>query len=202
MMSPVVRRRPAFTLIEVLVVLGIIALLVGLLLPAVQSAREAARRSECAHKLRQLALATNNFVSTFDGFPSFVTYHEVSPPPRLAMSHASLHCQLLGYLEASTLSNAINYNVPMGLPETFPPENLTARSWTNSSFLCPSDPLKGTEAGGQSYRGNVGLGERLRYGLPGRQIVLQSELGAFGSLGAVLPVSAFTDGTSNTIAFS
>ena len=196
-----VRNRPAFTLIELLVAIGVIGLLVGLTLPAVQSAREAARRSQCAHNLRQLALATNNFASTFNGFPARVTFHEISPRPRLKFSQASLHCQLLGFLEASNLYNAINFDVVMVFSEELPPENMTARGWTTSSFLCPSDPLAASAAGCQSYRGNVGLGEFVSIG-PGWRRPRESGYGAFGESFEVLPLSAFTDGMANTIAFS
>src|SRR5947208_1078555 len=115
--SPGPRRRPAFTLIEVLVVIGIIGVLVSLLLPAVQAAREAARRARCTNNLRQLALATNNFAAANGGFPSHLTFREISPEPDLKLNHASLHCELLGFMEESALHDAINFNLPMSWPE-------------------------------------------------------------------------------------
>jgi len=192
-------RRSAFTLIELLVVVSIISLILGLTLPAVQAAREAARRAQCVNNLRQIALATNNFASVFEAFPSDVTYHDVNPILHQTTSQASLHCQLLGYLEATSLGNSINFQVPMLVSENFPVENATARSWTTSAFLCPSDPLAVSRVGGQCYRGNNGIRENISTA-PVR-FAPTNELGAFGS-SDVLPLSAFTDGMSNTIAFS
>ncbi len=194
--------RPGFTLIELLVVVSMIGLLVGITLPAVQAAREAARRAQCVQNLRQLSLATNNFAAVFDAFPSSITYHQVSPLPRLTMNQASLHCQLLEFLETTPLYNSINFRVSMIGPESMPPENATARLWTTSVFLCPSDPLATSAGGNQSYRGNVGLGEWTLDGPPGWPKLQNNVVGAFGSVGWVLPLAAFTDGMSNTIAFS
>lgn len=198
------RIRLGFTLIEVLVVIGIIGVLVSLTLPAVQAAREAARRARCTNNLRQLALATNNFAAANGGFPSHVTFRELSPQPDLKMIHASLHCQLLGFLEESALFNAINFELPMSWPQNIPPANDTVSAHSIAGFLCPSDPLATAASHGcQSYRGNVGLDEIYPVGLKqGRVVTQQSERGAFGPTAEILPLSAFTDGMSHTIAFS
>ena len=71
------RRRAGFTLIELLVVISIIGILVGLLLPAVQSAREAGRRTQCAEHMRQLGLALFNFASSNNSFPAAATFGDV-----------------------------------------------------------------------------------------------------------------------------
>jgi prepilin-type processing-associated H-X9-DG protein len=200
------RNRFAFTVVEVLVVIGIIGVLAGLTLPAVQAAREAARRVHCENNLRQLALATNSFATARGGFPSQVTYRELSPPPNLKLNHASLHCQLLLYLEQTQIFNTINFDLPTAFPPgAVQPENVTAAAHTISTFLCPSDPLtRSLPYGCQSYRGNVGLGELLwldvnRNGIPG---FVGGGGGAFGAPGSILRLSAFRDGMSNTIAYA
>ena len=78
-------RRRAFTLIELLVVIAIIAILIALLLPAVQQAREAARRTQCKNNLKQIALALHNYESTFT----------LMPPGFMARNNASTHTQIL-----------------------------------------------------------------------------------------------------------
>jgi prepilin-type N-terminal cleavage/methylation domain-containing protein/prepilin-type processing-associated H-X9-DG protein len=200
--SPSSRSRQAFTLVEVLVVIGIIGLLAGLILPAVQAARESARRMWCVNNLRQLALASNNFAASNNGYPSWVTYRGLGPAPKHIANRASLHCQLLEYMEESALFNAINFDVPDSFTQfTLAPENSTAATHTVAGFLCPSDPLATAAAAGcQSYRGNAGLGEWRSLILGG--VLFDFYPGAFGPTGSVLPLSAFTDGMANTIAFA
>jgi len=129
--KPPVRR--GFTLIELLVVIAIIAILVSLLLPAVQAAREAARRSQCVNNLKQIGLALQNYhdsvgilapgyVSTFD-----TGGNDTGPGWGWA-------AMLLPQFEQTPLFNAINFNLPVKALS-----NSTARSTNVAVFLCPSD---------------------------------------------------------------
>ena len=108
-------RRRAFTLIELLVVIGIIGVLVGLAIPAVQSAREAARRGVSARSLGQLIRATHAFETVNSGFPPAMTL-SVPPPilrPRVYFNGVySVQCRLLPFLEQSDLYNSINFPAP------------------------------------------------------------------------------------------
>jgi prepilin-type processing-associated H-X9-DG protein len=187
------------------VVIGVISLLVALALPAVQAAREAARRSTCANNLRQWGLATNHFAAVNQGFPANVTYRRFGPLTE-QFSDAALHCQLLGYIDQAQLFNAVNFGVSIAFPDNIDPANQTVTTIAVSCFLCPSDPLAtAMPQGCQSYRGNTGLDEKrlVPVGVLGSThlLLVRPERGAFGGL-SILPLSAFTDGMSNTIAFS
>ncbi len=113
------RRRPAFTLVELLVVIAIIGILVGLLLPAVQAAREAARRMQCSNNAKQIALSCHNFESANKTFPAYnlVTSNTL----------ASGHYMLLPYIEQSNV-----FNEGGGF-------SWRVRSRAVPSFGCPND---------------------------------------------------------------
>ncbi len=138
-----------FTLIELLVVIAIIGVLVALLLPAVQQAREAARRAQCANNLKQIGLATLNFESTYGSLPPNSVRLAVPDPNADAQAAiptvvASYLTQLLPYLDQSNIYNQINMSVSAFDTVNIPPST-GAHSGLNSAyslainaFLCPS----------------------------------------------------------------
>ena len=174
--------RRGVTLIEVLVVVAVVGLLAGLLVPAVQAARESARRAQCQNNLKQLGLAIHAHVARTNEFPTDVirgTY--------------SLHVELLPDLEQSSVFNAINLWVDADAFSATGPNRTLAR--TNiAMFLCPSDrPPVGSFSGWTSYAGNRGDGVQ-RYGYNGAFLGLDRD----PSPG----MGRFVDGTSRTAAMS
>src|SRR6201987_967316 len=100
-----------FTLIELLVVIAIIAVLIALLLPAVQAAREAARRIQCVNNLKQIGLATLNYVSAYDVFPAGAFIGRTSLGNLVNKGDWSAQARILPFLEQSPLFNAANFQI-------------------------------------------------------------------------------------------
>src|SRR6516165_2849075 len=110
MMRMRVRRKRGFTLIELLVVIAIIAVLVSLLLPAVQQAREAARRSQCQNNLKQMGLAMYNYESAYTRFPSSGESTNESLAKR-QMFPVSMNVAILPFIDETAIADAWNYNI-------------------------------------------------------------------------------------------
>ena len=195
-----VTSRRGFTLIELLVVIAIIGVLVGLLLPAVQQAREAARRSSCGNKLKQQGLAAHNYAdkhaSRGDNFlPSAMGVNATGAStvtnPVTGVTHWSHIVAILPYGEENNLYNAINgagnYAVPTGTNATVEVD------W----LICPS--FVGTTAGQSVYKASVGTSDES--GAASEGPITAKTLNDDGGLGlfADKGFASYRDGTSNTL---
>lgn len=124
--------RPAFTLIELLVVIAIIGVMVALLLPAVQAAREAARRMSCQNNLKQITLAVHNYAGTFRRYPPS---YMIAPGATTRGGGAwSIHARLLPFLEQSNINQQIDYSLPYTHPI-----NAGIAILRVDTYLCPSE---------------------------------------------------------------
>ena len=151
---PVPRNRYGFTLVEVLVVIAIIGTLVGLLLPAVQSAREAARRTSCTNNLRQVGIALLNFESGRKCFPQTDVRTGTT-------AGWSLHCRLLPYAEETAIASQFDFTKTPFTGTTFATVNTPDPAFAAvfatpvPMLLCPSDPAPTVQmSGSNSFGGN------------------------------------------------
>lgn len=129
------RRRRAFTLIELLVVIAIIAVLIALLLPAVQQAREAARRSQCINNLKQHGLALHNYHDTYNVFSPGWIGAQANAAHMEGPSGFAWGAHTLPYIDQAPLYSQINFDVSL-----LDPSNDVARKTVIGVFRCPSDP--------------------------------------------------------------
>jgi len=141
--------RRGFTLIELLVVIAIIGTLVALLMPAIQAAREAARRSQCANNLKQIGLAIANYETSVGALPPGVL-HSWNPLNTRWEPNTGLFTGILAQVEQGTLYSTFNFDLTASMAA-----NLTAMNTQVSVYTCPSNNPP-TAGPGISYRANVG----------------------------------------------
>jgi len=188
--------RHGFTLVELLVVIAIIGVMVGLLLPAVQAAREAARRMSCSNNLRQIALATHNYESTYKMIPAMMGTSTYSPQARI-----------LPFIEQAAMADRIDFSIPLLLPPAWQSRyNPAVRDLVSqpiSTFLCPSeasspmfaiayaDGTTGQAAGGNyMFSNGSGVGTNYDDRFRTNGMVFENSWTRFRDV---------TDGTSNTV---
>ncbi len=140
------KTKHGFTLVELLVVIAVIGILVGLLLPAVQAARSAARRISCDNNLKQLGIGLHNYESAVRRMPPGYIY---KPGAQGNLAGFGWGAMLLPYLEQSPIHSQVNFNVPV-----FSSQNAVIREMHIPLFICPEDTVSGTsfvEMGSEKY---------------------------------------------------
>ena len=182
-----------FTLIELLVVIAIIAILVALLLPAVQQAREAARRTQCRNNMKQIGIALHNYHDVYGSLPPFFIYR-TGNPSRIADPDkgANWLVFLLPYVDQAPLYNQWNFDIPAN-------QN-PGRSTELTVYQCPTDPQSSNNhcsyAGGGWARGNYGMNvSPCSHG-----VGPTDRLGGVGAVNQIIRFRDLTDGVSNTVA--
>ena len=187
------RRRHAFTLIELLVVIAIIAVLISLLLPAVQQAREAARRTQCKNNLKQLALAVHNYVDVATVLPPSAC---INPNITDTGNNGSwgVHGRILPFLDQGNLYNAVDLTTAWDFQAPIDALKIP-------TYACPSDPK--SDQARDPGNGKVTL-YPTNYGFNFGTWFVYNPVTGEGGDGSFFPnaklrIAAFTDGTSNTL---
>ncbi|MHC4398081.1 MAG: DUF1559 domain-containing protein [Planctomycetota bacterium] len=137
------KQESGFTLVELLVVIAIIGILIALLLPAVQAARESARRSQCLNNLKQIGIAVHEYEDTNKCFPPGDMWQLPSPPspPGADRQRGSILLRLLPYIEQGPVYDVIDFRREVDYQFTDPPANTEfVKELSIATYQCPSDP--------------------------------------------------------------
>ena len=218
-MSDSLRKRAGFTLVELLVVIAIIGVLVALLLPAVQAAREAARRTQCGNNLKQLALSYHNYHDTFLQFPAGAIGSDAQSTGANNRNGAGAAnngfydgmwgwpVAILPYIEGGNLAEQFDLNSKPYVAEradvwfgTFGPENrhgprnVAPCQQMPKCFACPSTPRISGPSAYKDYAINAGGGVNMSACCPERAL----ESDGIGHKNSKVRMAEVTDGTSNT----
>jgi prepilin-type N-terminal cleavage/methylation domain-containing protein/prepilin-type processing-associated H-X9-DG protein len=204
------KNRRGFTLIELLVVIAIIGVLIALLLPAVQAAREAARRAQCTNNLKQIGIGLHNYHSANNCFPVGALLSRNTDLTTSNNGDFSAHVRLLPYVEQGPLFDTANfsiacYNDPAGIRT-----NSTVTTTRLSVFLCPSSPEPGWKMVGGAPLGQFNAPGNNYYASMGATLEFSAQQtngppnGVFqynGNAGGAIGIQQILDGTTTTIAF-
>jgi prepilin-type processing-associated H-X9-DG protein/prepilin-type N-terminal cleavage/methylation domain-containing protein len=197
-------RRRGFTLIDVLVVIAVIAVLIALLLPAVQSAREAARRTQCINNLKLMGLAVHNYHNALLAIPpGYIAGERFTDAETDTSPGWGWAAMLLPQLEQSPLYDSINFSLPVERPA-----NVTGTRTILSVYLCPSD-----QPSGGPFVVSDGIGDAIATVAPSSYAACTGNDAADVALGlnndgsgnglfarnSLIRISSITDGTSQTV---
>jgi prepilin-type N-terminal cleavage/methylation domain-containing protein/prepilin-type processing-associated H-X9-DG protein len=197
------KRRCGFTLIELLVVIAIIAILIALLVPAVQKVRETAARLQCANNLKQIGLGMHNYAGVFKALPPSRTTGTVTTAPYFPWQH-SWSAALLPYIEQTATFNLYSYKTDWNNPA-----NYAAVRTPMPVFMCPSTPNGGrfdTTIAAAPACGDYHAINSIKnfvaincFGLPGLNNINDPRIVGAMQRDALTRFTDITDGTSNTI---